>query len=80
MPMTAILDQVSVVDSVSDALLYRKGPYGSLLKLAEHMERIEEAGNLLDDLVHRFHLSGDDLCALQVAAFEWSDNIQRSTM
>jgi hypothetical protein len=42
------------------------------------MERIEEAGSMLDDLVEHFHLSGDDLYTLQLAAFEWSDNVARN--
>jgi EAL and modified HD-GYP domain-containing signal transduction protein len=77
-PMEEILEQVPVVDAVSEALLQRKGIYGEMLKLAEHMERIEEAGSMLDDLVEHFHLSGDDLYTLQLAAFEWSDNVARN--
>lgn len=73
MPMQEILEQVSVVDSVSDALLHRKGPYGDLLRLAEHMERIEEAGSMLDELVNKLGLCGDDLYELQLSAFEWGD-------
>lgn len=77
-PMTEILEQISVVEAVSDALLHRRGHFGDMLKLAEHMERIEEAGPMLDDLVERFRLSSDDLYTLQVAAFEWSDNVARN--
>ncbi len=77
-PMQEILEQVSVVDAVSDALLHRQGCYGDMLRLAEHMERIEEAGSMLDELVDRFQLSGDDLYELQLAAFEWGDSVARS--
>lgn len=78
MPMEEILEQVSVVDAVSDALLHRQGVYGDLLRLVEHMERIEEAGPMFDELVDRFNLHGDDLYAVQVKAFEWSDEVARS--
>lgn len=77
-PMAEILEQIAVVDAVSDALLYRRGQYGDLLKLAEHMERIEEAGRTFDELVDKFRLSGEDLSSLQLAAFEWSDIIARN--
>jgi EAL and modified HD-GYP domain-containing signal transduction protein len=77
-PMQEILEQVAVSDEVCDALLHRKGVYGSMLRLAEHMERIEEAGSLLDELIDRFRLSSEDLYNLQVSAFEWSDTVARS--
>lgn len=78
MPMEEILEQIAVVDTVSDALLHRQGLFGDLLKLVEHMERIEEAGPMFDDLIERFQLHGDDLSALQIKAFEWSDEVARS--
>lgn len=76
-PMEELLEQIAVVDAVSDALLHRRGPYGDLLRLAEHMERIEEAGTTLDELVEHLELDGEDLCNMQVAAFEWSDDVAR---
>jgi len=77
-PMEEILEQVAVVDAVSDALLQRTGVYGDMLRLVEHMERIEEAGPMLDELVERFHLSSEDLYTLQLSAFEWSDSVART--
>jgi c-di-GMP phosphodiesterase len=77
-PMEEILEQIAVVDAVSDALLHRRGHFGDLLKLAEHMERIEEAGPLLDDLVRRLQLSGEILSSLQLSAFEWGDEVVRA--
>lgn len=74
-PMDEILGQVSVVDEVSDALLYRKGFYGDLLKLAEYIERIEQTGALLIPTLHKLGLSIEDLYALQLSAFEWSNNL-----
>ena len=76
--MNEILEQVAVIDEVCDALLHRKGVYGSMLRLAEHMERIEEAGSMLDELIDRFRLSSEDLYNLQVSAFEWGDTVARS--
>jgi len=77
-PMQEILDQVSVVESVADALLRRDGQYGDMLRLVEHLESIDEAGPMLDELTDKLQLSGDDLCKLQLAAFEWSDNVSRN--
>lgn len=74
-PMAEILEQVSVVDEVSHALLYRKGFYGDLLKLAEYMERIEQTGALLIPTLRKLDLSIEDLYALQLQAFEWSNNL-----
>ncbi|WP_420473232.1 EAL and HDOD domain-containing protein [Noviherbaspirillum sp. ST9] len=76
-PMEEILEQVSVVDAVSDALMHRTGVYGGMLSLVEQMERIEEAGPMLDNLVDQFRLSSEDLVNLQLSAFEWSDSVAR---
>jgi len=73
--MQEILDQVSVVEEVSAALLHRKGFYGDVLKLAEYIERMEQAGALLMPTLNRLGLSIEDLYALQLSAFEWSNNI-----
>lgn len=78
MPMEEILEQVSVVDAVTDALLLRQGVYGDLLRLVEHMERIEEAGPMFDHLIEQFQLQSDDLYNLQLQAFEWSDEVARN--
>jgi EAL and modified HD-GYP domain-containing signal transduction protein len=64
-----------VIEDVSDALLRRRGFYGELLKLAEYIERIDEAGSLLAPTVNKLHLSTEDLYALQLEAFEWSDGV-----
>ncbi|HYD95111.1 MAG TPA: EAL domain-containing protein [Noviherbaspirillum sp.] len=78
MPMEEILEQVAVVDAVTDALLNRGGLYGEMLRLVEQMERIEEAGSMLDDLVDKFSLSTENLYTLQLSAFEWSDAVARN--
>jgi c-di-GMP phosphodiesterase len=77
-PMTEILEQIAVVDAVSDALLHRSGRYGDMLKMVEHMERADEAGDMLENLLYKLQLSGEDLYALQLSAFEWSDAVAYS--
>lgn len=78
MSMQAILEQISVVEDVSQALLARKGFYGDLLQLVEHLERIEEAQHLIPPLLKKLHLSHDDLYELEIASFEWSDSVAHS--
>jgi c-di-GMP phosphodiesterase len=75
MPMQEILDQVCVVDEVSDALLHREGRFGEMLRLVEGLEGMAEADAALDELIERFQLSGDDLNVLQLDAFEWGDSV-----
>ena len=77
-PMTEILKQLPVVDEVIDALLRRQGNYGELLRLAEHLEHIEEAGSALNALVEKYQLSAEDLYEIQLDAFAWSDNVARN--
>ncbi len=80
MPMQVILEQIAVVEEVSDALLARRGFYGDLLKLAEYLERIEEAEPLLMPMLKKLQLSSDDLYELEVASFEWSDSVLHSAV
>ncbi len=47
LPMEEILGQIPVNDEVADALMHRKGTYGNMLKLAEYLERIEDAHPLV---------------------------------
>lgn len=79
LPMAKILEQIKVADDVHDALLSRKGFFGDMLKLVECVEDVEKGGSLVVPLLNKLQLSGDQFYALQVAAFEWSDNISRST-
>jgi c-di-GMP phosphodiesterase len=79
MPMERILTELSVTDEVRVALLSRQGIYGDMLKLAESVEHIQEAGPLkVAPLLSKLNLSGEDFYALQVSAFEWSDSISHS--
>lgn len=75
MPLEAILEQIPVADSVSDALLHRRGVYGDLLRLAEHTERLDAAEPLQMDLLDRAQLSVENLRDLQLEAFTWGDSV-----
>ena len=77
MPMADILAQIPVNDDVSQALLYRDGFYGDLLKLAECIERIEEMDEHIVPALRNLAMSTDELVELELAAFEWSDNVVR---
>jgi len=76
-PMKDILEQISVIDTVKDALLSRSGLYGDMLKLMECLEQPEDYAGLIAPLLDKVHLSNDDLYSLQLAALEWSNNVSR---
>ncbi|MBC7502888.1 MAG: EAL domain-containing protein [Herminiimonas sp.] len=78
LPMDKILEEIAVVDDVTNALLYRTGFYGDLLILTEYIERMDQAKLLLPPTLERLNLSAADLYALQVSAFEWCDQVSRS--
>ncbi len=74
-PMEKILEQIAVADEVREALLFRKGTYGEMLKLAEYVERLEDAGPLLLPTLKKLNLSAEDFSALQLTAFQWASNV-----
>lgn len=76
-PMADLVEQVPVSDEVAQALLRRGGFFGELLRLAESIERMEEGDGALMPALHELAISGDDLAQLEMAAFEWSDNVVR---
>jgi EAL and modified HD-GYP domain-containing signal transduction protein len=80
MSMSDMLEQIPVIDDVAEALLTRSGFYGDLLKLAESLEHIEDAGGDLPLLLQRLNLSSDELCRMEVAAFEWSNSVSRDSL
>jgi EAL and modified HD-GYP domain-containing signal transduction protein len=79
LPMTKILDQMKVAADVREALLSREGVFGDMLTLVEHVENIKDAGSLPVALLKKLRLSADQFYALQLAAFEWSDSVSRTT-
>jgi EAL and modified HD-GYP domain-containing signal transduction protein len=76
-PMTEILTQIPVVEEVSEALMWRAGFFGDLLKLAECIERIEDMEHYIVPTLRDLAMSTDELVELEMAAFEWSDNVVR---
>jgi EAL and modified HD-GYP domain-containing signal transduction protein len=75
--MDEILKQIHVIDEVGEALLNRTGFYGDLLKLAECIERIEDMEDQIVPTLRELAMSTEDLVELEMAAFEWSDNVVR---
>jgi len=76
MPMAEILSQIPVSEEVSDALLYRAGFFGDLLKLAESIERMDGEEVIIPALAD-LAMSTHELVELEMAAFEWSDSVVR---
>jgi len=84
MPMRDIVEQIPLIDEVRAALLARSGFFGELLRLAESLERMDEAQEDGQDGVlptlQALAIEGDDLAELEVSAFEWSDKVVRYAM
>ncbi|KQV88567.1 diguanylate phosphodiesterase [Massilia sp. Root351] len=76
-PMSDILAQIPVSDEVQDALMFRGGFFGDLLKLAECIEQIEDMEHKIVPTLRDLAVSTDELVELEMAAFEWSDNVVR---
>ena len=76
-PMSEILAQIPVIDEVADALMFRGGFFGDLLKLAECIEQIEDMEGQIVPTLRDLAMSTDELVELEMAAFEWSDNVVR---
>src|SRR5476649_579779 len=76
-PMADILTQIPVNEDVSEALMYRAGFFGDLLKLAECVERIEDMEEYIVPTLRDLAMSTDELVELEMVAFEWSDNVVR---
>jgi EAL and modified HD-GYP domain-containing signal transduction protein len=80
MPMEDIVQQIAVVDEVADALLHRRGFYGELLHVAEYLDHIEQSTPQLIASLQTLDLDSDDLVGLEMAAYEWGDNVCRSAL
>ena len=76
-PMQDIVEQIRVIDEVRHALLVRRGFFGELLRLAESIERMEDAQDEVLPALNELSMNGDDLAELEVSAFEWSDKVVR---
>lgn len=78
-PMEKILEQIPVIDAVSAALLNRTGIYGEMLTLAEYMETLDQHAPLLLPALEHLRLGSEDLQQMQIAAYQWSEQIARHT-
>jgi EAL and modified HD-GYP domain-containing signal transduction protein len=76
--MEDMLEQIPVVDEVAQALLTRTGFYGDLLQLTSALEHIEDDVALLRPMLDKLQLTSDDLYRMELAAYEWSDNVARA--
>jgi EAL and modified HD-GYP domain-containing signal transduction protein len=75
--MDDLMEQIPMIDEVSEALLHRTGFFGELLRLAESIERMDNAETDLAPSLKSLAISSDDLLELEVAAFEWTDSVVR---
>ena len=75
MPMDQVLKETKVSEEIRDALEKRDGFYGALLKLSECNERMDKSGPEMQEMLDHLNLTLDDLYALQVQAFEWTNTI-----
>ncbi|MDQ2819093.1 MAG: EAL domain-containing protein [Pseudomonadota bacterium] len=75
--MDDLMEQIPMIDEVSDALLHRTGFFGELLRLAESIERMDDAAVEVAPCLETLSITSDDLLELEVAAFEWTDSVVR---
>lgn len=75
LPMDEVLEQLAVAAEVREALLYRRGEFGDMLKLAEYVERIDLAGALVPPTLNKLGLSAQEMTELQLQAFRWTNSI-----
>lgn len=76
-PMEKLLLTIPVTDDIRGALLTRQGYFGTLLSLAESTEWKDKNDVQLLGMLSELGLSCDDLYLMQLAAFEWSDQVMR---
>ncbi len=76
-PMQEILTQIPMGDEVGEALVFRGGFFGDLLKLAECIERLEDMDSRILPALADLAISTEELVELEMSAFEWSDNVVR---
>ena len=74
-PMVQLLAQISVADEVKDALISHTGVYGGMLELIIDLENMSSAGAMLNASMEKFQLRVEELRAMQIRAFKFSDSI-----
>lgn len=76
-PMADIVEQIPVSDEIRKALLSRQGFFGELLKLAELIEQADSADDEVMPTLKSLQISSDDMVEMEMAAYQWSDNVVR---
>ncbi|HVL76811.1 MAG TPA: HDOD domain-containing protein [Noviherbaspirillum sp.] len=76
-PLPALLDEMPVSEDVATALIARAGYLGQLLALATATEWSGGMPVRLPSLLAELKLDSHTLYGLQLAAFEWSDEVVR---
>jgi EAL and modified HD-GYP domain-containing signal transduction protein len=76
-PMSEIVTQIPVIDEVAAALTHRSGFFGELLRLAESIEQMEGADDMVMPTLKQLAISTDELVEFEVEAFAWSDTVVR---
>jgi c-di-GMP-related signal transduction protein len=68
-PIDDLVSRLHLSESVSAALVRREGPYGELLRLIEHMERLDVDEAM--DQVQALHMTREQVLKAQWKAFAW---------
>ncbi len=74
LPMAQLLDQLNLSEPVTEALLYRQGLYGPILRLAESVEGEDAA--LLQRLCDDLQTAPEQLNTHHLAALGWAASLQ----
>lgn len=74
MSMQDILDTVDVAGEARAALLYREGEYGEMLNIVEMLEK-DKCGKTLTAALRHLDLTIKDLREIELAAFEWINEL-----
>lgn len=80
MPMSDLLEQVSVVDEVGEALLTRSGRLGEILTLTEYLERTDTRSELIVPLMKKLSLGDEALIDVETETYQWTDSIVRGAV
>jgi EAL and modified HD-GYP domain-containing signal transduction protein len=75
-PMDHVVESLHLSDDVADALLRREGQLGSLLLLAEKLEKTDFAG--VQEILDSLSINLEQLLAAQLDAFNWRNSIVQS--
>ncbi|WP_374339310.1 EAL and HDOD domain-containing protein [Methyloversatilis sp.] len=73
-PMDKVLEEMSLPDSISDALLGQEGAYTPFLKLARACE--EATAETLAELTHALGLGADAVNRAQLSALKFADTLE----